>query len=109
MIGLAFTKLFLVWAAGILAIFLPIELYAATATPAKTDTFSEFVWWVYGVKPRRDGRPVPFRFLRRLTLASFLFALYLHFVFAFSYVPMAVLGVPLGGIMIYALLRERNE
>jgi hypothetical protein len=109
MMGVAWVTLMWAWVIGLLAIFLPIELYAAKATPGKSDTFSEFVWWAFGVKPRRDGKPVRFRFLRRLILGLFLFALYLHLVFGLSVVPVALLAPFVGGVVLYAVLRERSQ
>ncbi len=108
-LGLSFAKLFWIWAGGLFFIFLPIELFAAKATPGLEDTFSEFCWWAFGVKPRKDGKPIPFRLLRRLTLGLFLFALYLHLVFGLSVIPVVIMSPFLAGVIVYALVRERGK
>lgn len=102
------TTLFWAWGVGLILVFLPLELYAALGTAKATDTFSEFVWWAFGVKNRASGKPVRLRGLRRLVLGLFLFALYLHLVFGLSVAPVVMLAPFVGGTIIYAFLRERS-
>jgi|WetSurSiteA1Bulk_404760.scaffolds.fasta_scaffold04883_4 hypothetical protein len=101
-----FTGVMWYWLLGIAVGFLPLELYAAKATPGKADTFSEFVWWVFGVKPRSCG-PVKYALFRRLVLVGMCVSLTFHFVFAASVIPVVIFGVLCGIIMVYAFIWER--
>jgi len=106
--SVAFTGMMWYWAAGILLGFLPLELFAAIKTPGKSDTFSEFVWWVFGVRRRIDKPVVKWARFRRFVLAGLCVSLTFHFVFAFTYIPIAIFGAPAGAIILYAFVKERR-
>jgi hypothetical protein len=93
-----FTWVFWFWLGGLLFLFLPMELYAAVKTPGKSDTFSEFIWWAFGVKQRLDVPQVKWARFRRFVLAGMCVGLSTHFVL-----------VPSGLIMLYAVLVERKQ
>ena len=101
-----FTGMMWYWLAGILIGFLPLELYAATRTPGKADTFSEFVWWSFGIKPKATTVKYP-RF-RRFVLTGLCVSLTFHFVLAWSFIPIVIFGVPAGAIMAYSFAKERR-
>ncbi len=91
-----------VWV-GWLVLFLVYELYAAKSEP-KGDTFSENVWSWFGVKgPRR-----PLAWLRRIILAGFLIALAGHLAMGWTVVPVAVFGILMVLVIIWALWREHG-
>lgn len=100
---------FWIWIGGIVAVFLPIELYAAMATPGKTDTFSEFVWWAFGVRTRKGHKPVRFRLARRIILGLFLLALYIHLVFGTSPIGVIVMAPFVAFVLAYAFFKERKQ
>jgi hypothetical protein len=121
------------WLIALAVGFLPLELYAAAATPGKADTFSEFIWWAFGVRPRlkwvktyehvtdlyntpqdrmewvtrRQAVPVKYPRFRRFILAGMCVSLTMHFVFAMSVVPVILFGIPVGIILIRAVGWER--
>ena len=88
------------WLAWLGVFFLPVELWAAIKTPTRADTFSELVWFWFGV-PRTKGpyayRWVPFARLRRTILAAFMGSLSTHLVLGWSVIPVALFG---GGVVI---------
>jgi hypothetical protein len=127
-----FTGMMWYWLIGLGVGFLAVELYAAKATPTKADTFSEFIWWVFGVKPhvvrvkedgcgdpscydcenryRTDIKPIEYpgpRF-RRFILAGMCVSLSFHFVLATSVMPVVIFGIPVGIIMLKAIVWERK-
>jgi hypothetical protein len=102
-----YTGAMLYWMIGLFVGFLPFELYAAVATPTKSDTFSEYIWWVFGVRPRADGRPIKWGRARRFILAGMCVSLTAHFVFAATVVPVIIFGTGAGATMLYAFIKER--
>lgn len=97
------------WLGWLLVAFLPRELWGALKTPTRPDTFSEFCWFSFGVKPRRDGTMVPLAPLRRMTLVAFMGALTMHLAFAWTVVPVAVFGAGIGAVLIRAVGWERKR
>jgi hypothetical protein len=91
------------WLGWLLVAFLPMELYAAFATPGRGDTFSEWVWWAFGVKPRKDGKHVRWARLRRAILAAFLLSLTGHLVMGWTVLPVAVFGAGVAAVIVYAV------
>lgn len=106
-----FSPVFWYWAAGLFALFLPVELFAAVHPKGKAEggTFSEFVWWAFGIKPRPTGTPVRYAGGRHIVLIGMCGALLAHFGFGFSFIPVAVMGVPVAVIMVRAIFWERNQ
>jgi hypothetical protein len=104
-----FTWVFWFWLGGLLFLFLPMELYAAVKTPGKSDTFSEFIWWAFGVKQRLDVPQVKWARFRRFVLAGMCVGLSTHFVLGWTVLPVILFGVPSGLIMLYAVLVERKQ
>ena len=101
------------WLAWLLVFFLPPELWAATRTPGRADTFSDFVWRAFGV-PRRTGplslrAPVPWARARRSVLAAFMGSLSGHFVFGWSAVPLMVFGAGVAAVLVRAVGWERKR
>jgi hypothetical protein len=103
----AFASMFWYWVFGLLLLFLPMELWAAIKTPTKSDTFSEFVWWTFGIKPRRDGRVVKWARARRFILTGMCVSLTAHFVGGVTFIPVAVFGAGCAVVMGYAVAKER--
>lgn len=104
---LSFTPVFWYWLFGLMFLFLPVELWAAISQKGKGGTFSEFVWWAFGIKPRPDGQLVRFAGGRHVVLTGMCLALFAHFRFGFSVIPVAGFGVLVGVILLRALLWER--
>ena len=115
-----FSAMFWYWLGGLLLLFLPVELWAAAKTPTKTDTFSEFIWWVFGIKQRvcpcgvvdcilNPARTVRWARARRFVLAGMCVSLTAHLVFAFTFIPVAIFGAACGVIMVYAVAYERKR
>jgi hypothetical protein len=104
-----FTWSFWFWIGGLLFLFLPMELYAAKATPGKSDTFSEFIWWAFGVKERRNAPKIQHPRSRRFVLAGMCLSLSTHFVLGWTVLPVILFGIPAGLIMVYAVLYERKS
>jgi hypothetical protein len=131
-----FANTYWFWLGGILLLFLPVELWAAKKTPMKSDTFSEFIWWAFGVKTRRSRLPgaghgarrrprrvlglecdpdicscgplrVKWARARRVILAGLCLSLTAHFVFGCSVIPVVIFGAGAGLVMLYAVLFER--
>lgn len=96
------------WLAWLLVAFLPFELRAAIATPGKRDTFSEWIWWAFGIK---HGRPPlrPWLRVRRIVLAGFMGSLSGHFVFGWSAVPLVVFGAGVAAVLARAIGWERGR
>ena len=99
---------FAYWLGGLLLLFLPMELYAAVKTPGRTDTFSEFVWWAFGIKTRAAKQQVKWARFRRLSLAGMCVSLTAHFVLGVGPAGVIIFGVPCGLIMLHAVMFERG-
>jgi hypothetical protein len=82
--------------------FLPFEVYAALSKK-KGDTFSENVWDWFGIKKSKPYGP-----LRRLVLAGFMTSLSAHFIFGTGPTALIVFAVPVAGIIVYSLAKERK-
>jgi hypothetical protein len=106
-----FTPVFWYWAAGLFFLFLPVELFAAISKRPgwQGGTFSEFIWWTFGIKPRPDGKPVRYAAARHYILIAMCASLLAHFGFGFSFIPLAVCGVPVAVIFVRAIFWERKE
>ncbi len=96
------------WVIWLLVWFLPAEIYTAAFTPKKKDTFSEFVWWAFGIRRPKGSPPVSWAWLRRSILALFMTSLTLHFVVELSAIWLIVFGIGVGAIFAYALVMERG-
>lgn len=96
------------WLAWLILGFLPVELFAAVKTRGTPDTFSEFVWWVFGIKPRKSGHVVKARRTRKLILAGFMSSLWLHFVEGWGPQGIIVFGVGVAFTIAYAVAFERE-
>lgn len=122
-----FSPVYWYWLAALLVGFLPLELFAAISKReyVRGGTFSEFVWWAFGVKKRAHRvssicppvRPgdygliiVPVRFApaRRIILGGFCTALSLHFVFGASVIPIIAFAPFVAAVLIRAVGWERN-
>jgi len=106
-----FSNLFWYWAVGLFALFLPVELFAALHPKGHGEggTFSEFIWWTFGIKPRPDGKPVRYAAGRHVVLIGMCAALLAHFGFGFSFIPLAIFGVPVAVTIVRALFWERAK
>jgi hypothetical protein len=101
------------WLVWLFVVFLPVELYAAYATPGRKDTFSHFIWWAFAIKPSWAAlvpgyRPPRWARGRRLILAGFMGSLSGHFVFGWSSVPLIAFGIGVVFVLAWAVLKERN-
>jgi hypothetical protein len=96
------------WLAWLLIGFLPIELWAAVKTKGTPDTFSEFVWWAFGIRPRKTGHAVKAQRFRQLILAGFMISLSTHFVLGWGPQGIILFGVPVAAIIGYSTLKERS-
>lgn len=105
-----FSPVFWYWLVGLVLLFLPVELFAAIhpKDKARGGTFSEFVWWAFGIKARPDGRPVRYAGARHFVLTGMCVSLLVHFRFEMSFVPVAVFGALVGVILIRAVFWERR-
>ena len=106
---LDFSPVFWYWLVGLAFLFLPVELFAAKSKgKAKNGTFSEFIWWAFGIKPRPDGRPVRYAGARHFVLTGMCVSLLVHFRFEVSFIPVAAFGALVGVVLIRAVFWERK-
>jgi hypothetical protein len=106
-----FSPFFWYWLVGLFALFLPVELFAAIHPKGRGEggTFSEFVWWAFGVKPRPDGKPVRYAGGRHVVLVAMCAALLAHFGFGFTFIPVAVCGLGVAVVLVRAVFWERKS
>jgi len=112
-----FVPIFWYWFFGITVAFLVPELLAAHQHKTtgfwgwllSRGTFSEFVFWLFGIKPRPDGKPVRWIAGRHLVLDAICFVLWYHFRFASSAVPVALVGLVVFILMVRAMFWERKD
>jgi len=112
-----FVPIFWYWFFGIMVLFLPVELLAAMQHKTTGfwgwllahGTFSEFIFWVFGIKPRPDGKPVRWAAERHFVLTGMCIALWYHFRFASTVVPVAGFGILVGVVMIRTMFWERKS
>jgi len=119
-----FSPVFWYWFVGLAIGFLPLELYAAFSKRklVRGGTFSEFVWWAFGIRRRSCACPccesadpedrclgprVRYAALRRAILTAFCLALSAHFILGISAVYVIVTGIPVAVVLVRAIGWER--
>lgn len=119
---MTFAPVYWYWFLALVIGFLPLELFAAKSKKpwVRGGTFSEFVWWAFGVKRRlctcstcrmtgvyEWGAPVRWAFARRLSLSGMCLSLSAHFIFGTGVEGVVAFGIPVGIVLIRAIGWER--